>query len=43
VAPAPGLPRALDELDRLLQDDPELRARFFRLRIVDDATEFLKG
>jgi hypothetical protein len=41
--PDTGLQDALDELERLLRDDPELRARFFRLRIVDDATEFLKG
>jgi hypothetical protein len=33
---------ALDELDELLQPHPELRDRFFRLRVVDDAVEFLK-
>jgi hypothetical protein len=33
---------ALDELDELLQPHPELRDRFFRLRGVDDAVEFLK-
>ena len=34
---------ALGELDRLLAIDPELQARFFRLRVVEDATEFLKS
>jgi hypothetical protein len=33
---------ALEELDHLLESDPELRERFFRLRVVDDAVEFLK-
>jgi len=33
---------ALDELDRLLETDAELRQRFFRLRVVDAAVEFLK-
>ena len=33
---------ALDELDELLQPHPELRDRFYRLRVVDDAVEFLK-
>jgi hypothetical protein len=33
---------ALGELDRLLAVDPELRARFFSLRVVEDALEFLK-
>jgi hypothetical protein len=33
---------ALDQLSRLLEPHPELRDRFFRLRIVDDAVEFLK-
>jgi molecular chaperone DnaK (HSP70) len=33
---------ALDELDELLQPHPELRDRVFRLRVVDDAVEFLK-
>jgi hypothetical protein len=32
---------ALDELWRLLETDPELRARFERLRVVEDAVEFL--
>jgi hypothetical protein len=34
---------ALGELDRLLAVDPELRARFFRLRVVEDALEFLRS
>jgi hypothetical protein len=33
---------ALDELDQLLQAHPDLHDRFFRLRVVDDAVEFLK-
>jgi hypothetical protein len=33
---------ALDDLDLALQPHPELRDRFFRLRVVDDAVEFLK-
>ena len=33
---------ALDELWRLLEADPPLRDRFSRLRIVEDAVEFLK-
>jgi hypothetical protein len=33
---------ALEELDQLLQPHPELRERFFRLRVVDDAVEFVK-
>ena len=33
---------ALEELDQLLTPHPVLRARFFRLRVVDDAVEFLK-
>ena len=33
---------ALDELWRVLEVDPKLRERFWRLRIVDDAVEFLK-
>jgi hypothetical protein len=33
---------ALEELDHLLESAPELRERFFRLRVVDDAVEFLK-
>ena len=32
---------ALDELWRLLETDPGLRDRFTRLRVVEDATEFL--
>ena len=34
---------ALAELERLLEIDPQLRDRFFRLRVVDDAVEFLKS
>jgi ketosteroid isomerase-like protein len=33
---------ALEELDQLLEPHPDLRERFFRLRVVDDAKEFLK-
>jgi hypothetical protein len=33
---------ALEELQKLLEVDPELRTRFFRLDVVDDAVEFLK-
>jgi predicted nucleic acid-binding Zn ribbon protein len=33
---------ALDELDQLLLPHPDLHERFFRLRVVDDAVEFLK-
>jgi hypothetical protein len=33
---------ALDELWRLLEGDPELRNRFARLRVVEDAVEFLQ-
>ena len=33
---------ALDELDQLLEPHPDLRDRFFRLRVVDHAKEFLK-
>jgi hypothetical protein len=36
------LQAALDELWRLLEADPELRDRFVRLRVVEDAVEFLK-
>ena len=32
---------ALEDLDQLLVPHPELRDRFFRLRVVDDAVEFL--
>jgi hypothetical protein len=32
---------ALDELWRLLETDPKLRERFSRLRVVQDAVEFL--
>jgi ketosteroid isomerase-like protein len=33
---------ALEDLDQLLEPHPELRERFRRLRVVDDAMEFLK-
>jgi ketosteroid isomerase-like protein len=33
---------ALEELDELLEPHPDLRDRFFRLRVVHDAKEFLK-
>jgi molecular chaperone DnaK (HSP70) len=33
---------ALEDLDKLLEPHPELRDRFYRLRVVDDAVEFLK-
>jgi hypothetical protein len=33
---------ALEELDHLLEPHPDLHQRFFRLRVVDDAVEFLK-
>jgi ketosteroid isomerase-like protein len=33
---------ALEELDQLLEPHPALRDRFFRLRVVDNAKEFLK-
>jgi ketosteroid isomerase-like protein len=33
---------ALEELDELLEPHPDLRDRFFRLRVVGDAKEFLK-
>jgi len=33
---------ALEDLDQLLEPHPRLRDRFFRLRVVDDAVEFLK-
>ena len=33
---------ALDELWQLLEPYPDLRTDFFRLRVVDDAAEFLK-
>jgi hypothetical protein len=40
--PDSELQRALDELWNLLEIDPELRKRFFRLRVIEDAEEFLK-
>jgi len=33
---------ALEELDHLLEPHPDLKERFFRLRVVDEAVEFLK-
>jgi hypothetical protein len=33
---------ALEDLDHLLEPHPDLRERFWRLRVVDDAVEFLK-
>jgi hypothetical protein len=36
------VPDALEDLHHLLEPHPELRDRFFRLRVVDDAVEFLK-
>jgi hypothetical protein len=41
--PDADLQRALDELWNLLEIDPKLRERFFRLRVVVDAEEFLKS
>ena len=41
--PDDAIQGVIDELERLLETDPELRQRFFRLRIVDDAVEFLKS
>lgn len=32
---------ALEELDQALQPHPDLHKRFFQLRVVDDAVEFL--
>jgi len=32
---------ALEDLDQLLEPHPQLRDRFFRFRVVDDAVEFL--
>jgi hypothetical protein len=40
--PDAGVEGALEELDHLLEQHPDLRERFFRLRVVDDAVEFLK-
>jgi hypothetical protein len=33
---------ALEDLNDLLEPHPDLRERFWRLRVVDDAREFLK-
>jgi predicted nucleic acid-binding Zn ribbon protein len=33
---------AVEELHKLLETDPKLHDRFFQLRVVDDAVEFLK-
>jgi hypothetical protein len=41
--PDSDLQRALDELWNLLEIDPELREGFFRLRVVEDAEEFLRS
>jgi molecular chaperone DnaK (HSP70) len=32
---------ALEDLDHLLEAHPDLRDQFFRLRVVDDAVQFL--
>ena len=40
--PDEGVEGALDELWQLLEPYPDLRTEFFRLRVVDDAAEFLK-
>jgi hypothetical protein len=40
--PDADVERALEDLDHLLEPHPDLRDRFFRLRVVDDAVEFLK-
>ena len=42
AGPDENVEGALDELWQLLEPDPDLRAEFFRLRVVDDAVEFLK-
>ena len=34
---------ALEDLDQLLEPHPDLRDRFFHLRVVDDAVEFLSS
>jgi hypothetical protein len=33
---------ALEDLDQLLEPHPDLHERFWRLRVIDDAVEFLK-
>ena len=40
--PDEDVERALDELWQLLEPYPDVRTQFFRLRVVDDAVEFLK-
>jgi hypothetical protein len=40
--PDAGVEGALEELDHLLEPHPDLKRRFFRLRVVDDAVKFLK-
>ena len=40
--PDEDVERGLEELWRLLEPYPELSERFSRLRVVDDAVEFLK-
>jgi len=41
--PDAAVEAALEELWKLLEPYPELRERFSRLRVVDDAVEFLKN
>jgi hypothetical protein len=43
VGPDAEVEGALEELDQLLEPHPELRERFFHLRVVDDAVEFLRA
>jgi hypothetical protein len=40
--PDSELKGAVEELERLLEIDPALRARFFSLRVVDESVELLK-
>jgi len=40
--PDEGVEAALTELWRLLEPHPELRERFARLRLIDDAVQFLE-
>jgi hypothetical protein len=41
--PDSAVDSALTELDRLLAIDPALHNSFFRLRVVEDALEFLRS
>jgi len=41
--PDDAIQGAIDELGRLLETDSELKQRFFRLQIVDDAVQFLRS